>query len=103
MSRLRTRLLRLLVVSAALSACQSDSTPPRPAIMLRVSANLAIPREIDRVRVEVRRVGEQNLLQGESPKLLGPGYVMLPAGFEIIPLREETLHLQIDVVGLLGQ
>src|SRR6478736_8064695 len=96
------KVLRLPALSWALSACHSEPEAPRPAIMLRVNTNLAITREIDRVRVEVRRVGETEVVQAETT-FLGPGKVMLPAGFEIIPLGSETLHLKIDIVGLLGQ
>ena len=98
MTYARTAVSLLLWTTAAGSwvACQSETPPPKGQLMLAVQSDMALPKDVDEVRIEVLVYG--NLLFGNTYNA-GYGNLTIPATFALVAGKDPTTPVTLRVMG----
>jgi hypothetical protein len=73
------QLMAALVCSGLVVACKVD-TKPASGLVVQVQTDMAVPKDIDRIRVEASQNGTMLLSEDHQ---IGPGYLGLPAQFTV--------------------
>lgn len=91
------RMLSILVGSGLIfvGACAKTSDEKLGQLMLTLQTDMAVPKDIDSVRIEVRSFG---MLQFASDLTLGSGGLKLPATLGVVAGKDPTAPVNIRVI-----
>src|SRR5205085_2877762 len=84
---------------AAVIACSTKVTPPPGQIVLAVQTDMSLPKDIDRIRIQVLIYGRP---QYDQEFEAGPGGVKIPATLSIVAGKDPTAPVTIRVIARQG-
>lgn len=102
MKALRLGLPLWALVSASLFNCSGDKAPARGQIMLALQTDLALPQDINRVRLQV--MNDQGKVEFDRTFTVGAkGQAKIPATFAIVAPEGRPATVEVRVIGFSAQ
>jgi hypothetical protein len=95
------RLVFMLCLALLVGACKSDPEPrPRGQIMVVLQTDMSLPKDYDRIHLQVSVRGE--LRHSQTYAVPPSGKTRLPATFAIVASDEPALPVEVQVTGIQG-
>ncbi len=102
MKALRLGLPLWALVSASLFNCSADKAPARGQIMLALQTDMALPQDINRVRLQV--LSEQGRVEFDQTFTVGAkGQARIPATFAIVAPEGRAARVEVRLIGFNAQ